>query len=260
MVLTPSLAKQVFAQRQSVLSTYNLFLRMQELVFGDKGLSAQVPELEEQYFHNLNVLMLNSAVMDASNRTASFVGKTIVSLISFAKDPADQMPWERVSDVRVLDERQAEGSLFTLVSRWAYCASMPAMFGQAFLDQCPMAMDDIFLFHAELPYLVTGLPAPNQKIFEAMQARDRCREAVRRWFHAHKAVKEGKYPGAGWGDMKDISEFAKLQHRLMDDGGAPEEVVCANLLGFLILQHTVISPFAWIGTMKMWLTFDRMPI
>ncbi len=90
MIVTPSLDKQIFAQRPIVLSNRPLVHWLAKHGFGDEGATAKVPELYTEITSNLNALMTEPAVMDASDRRARAVGKGILSLISFIEDSRKQ--------------------------------------------------------------------------------------------------------------------------------------------------------------------------
>ena len=240
----PSLVKQLFSERPTVLSNLPLVHWVAKHGFDDEGVTAKVPELYTKISSNLNVLMTEPAVMDASDRTARAVGINISSLISFTEDSRKQQRWERGANIKIVKENAADAEvevdLFHLVTRWAYSCSTPAMLGQAFLEQCPDVMDDIFVFDDQFPMLITGLPSFNSKMSRARAALSRALKAIEEWFQAFQAVEDGKVPGSGWGDMNDISELARMQHRTWRSGGkAVEKAAYANLLGLFWGLHTV---------------------
>lgn len=244
MVLMPSLVKQIFAQRQAVLSNRSVRFWFAKHGFGDEGVNEKMQDLSYKASAHVNILMTEPAYMDAADRTAQGVGTTISSLISFTEDPGKQQRWEKGANIKVLNARAAEAevevNLFHLVTRWAYSCSTPAMFGKAFPEHFPNAMDDMFVFDDQFPMFLTGLPPFNPKMARARAAGKRLLNAIEEWSQALEAVEDGKGPMAGWGDMKDVGEVAKLLARTWRSGGkAAEKGANANLFGLLFALHTV---------------------
>lgn len=176
--------------------------------------------------------------MEASNRTASQVGMSISSLISFNSDISAQQLWERRSNLKMLSgklgDAEVEVDLFHLLTRRTYWCATPAIFGQAFLDQNPGVMDDFFVFDEEFPSFLAGLPPFNTKLIRARSALHRSKKAIREWYAAFDAVEDGRDPGPGWGDMQDINELVREQLRTWRKAGRDvEEAAYANLLSLL---------------------------
>ncbi|CZT12314.1 uncharacterized protein RAG0_16184 [Rhynchosporium agropyri] len=234
-VLMPSLVKQVFAQRATVLSNKPLIHWLAKHGFGDEGTTAKVPELYSHISSNLNILMTEATITDASDRTARAVGETISS---FA---LEQIPWENGSIPTVVGEKgeESEVDFFRLVTRWAYFCSAPAFFGQALIEKCPQLMDDVFVFDSQFPLLITGLPPFTSKIRNARDALNRSKKAMEMWYEAYKAIEDNHTPLPGWEDMSDVSELAKMQHRTWRTGGKEaEKAAIANILSLFWGLHT----------------------
>ncbi|CZT52280.1 uncharacterized protein RSE6_13578 [Rhynchosporium secalis] len=234
-VLMPSLVKQVFAQRATVLSNKPLIHWLAKHGFGDEGTTAKVPELYSHISSNLNILMTEAAITDASDRTARAVGETISS---FA---VEQIPWVNGSIPTVVGEKgeESEVDFFRLVTRWAYFCSAPAFFGQALIEKCPQLMDDVFVFDSQFPLLITGLPPFTSKIRNARDALNRSKKAMEMWYEAYKAIEDNHTPLPGWEDMSDVSELAKMQHRTWRTGGKEaEKAAIANILSLFWGLHT----------------------
>lgn len=245
----PSLVKQIFAQRPTVLSNRPITQWFSKHAFGDEGVTAKVPDLYTKAVSHSNILMTEPAVRDASDRTTKAVGTNVSSLISFTEDSGKQQRWEKGANIRVLDARAAEAEvevdLFYLVTRWAYSCSTPTIFGQAFVEQCPNAMDDVFVFDDQFPMMITGLPPFTRKMSRARTARNRLLNAMKQWSQALQAVEDGKNPGAGWGDMNDVSELVKMLHRTWRSGGkTAEKAAYANFLALFWGLHTVSADFS----------------
>ena len=216
-VVMPSLIKQVFAQREAVLSNRSMAYHLAKNLFWDGGVTAKIPELYGHITSNLEILLTESALMEAANRTASQVGMSISSLISFNRETSEQNLWERGSNLKILSgklgDAEVEVNFFHLVTRWTYWCATPAIFGQVFLDQNPSVMDDLFVFDEEFPSFLAGLPPFNTKLIRARSALHRSKEAIKAWYAAFDAVEDGRDPGPGWGDMQDINELVREQLR-----------------------------------------------
>ncbi len=101
-------------------------------------------------------------------------------------------------------------------------------------------MEDVYVFDDQFPMLITGLPSFTSKMSSARAAANRILRAIEEWFQAVQAVEDGRDPGTGWGDMKDVNELAKMPHRTWRSGGkAAEKAALANLLGLLWGLHSV---------------------
>lgn len=243
-VVMPSLIKQVFAQREAVLSNRSVAYQLAKNIFGDGGITAKIPGIYEHITSNLDILLTETALTEASNRTASQVGMSVSSLISFNSETSAQNLWERGSNLKILSgklaDTEVEVNLFHLVTRWTYWCATPAIFGSAFLDQNPSVMDDLFVFDEEFVSFMAGLPAFNTKLVRARSALDRSKKAIQVWYDAFQAVEDGRDPGPGWGNMQDINELVRVQLRTWREGGKEvEKAAHANLLSLLWGLHTV---------------------
>ncbi|PWY88392.1 cytochrome P450 [Aspergillus heteromorphus CBS 117.55] len=239
MITTPSIVQQIFKQRATTLSNKPLIHRIARNGFRDEGTTAEQPDLNAKITDNLHILMTESAILDASDRTAKAVGKSISLLTSFSSIRAKQTAWERGANPQVTNNgKTIEADMFHLVTRWAYTCSTPAMFGQSFLKRFPDVMDDLFVFDGQFPFLLAGVPAITGKIVKAKAARDRCLDAMKEWFEALTAVEDGGKPRFGWGDMGDVSELMRIQHRTWRSGGPQaEKAAISSLLSSLWGLH-----------------------
>ncbi|PYH94733.1 cytochrome P450 [Aspergillus ellipticus CBS 707.79] len=239
MITTPSIVQQIFKQRATTLSNKPLIHWIASNGFRDEGTTAKLPDLNAKITENLHILMTESAVLDASDRTAKAVGRSISSLTFFPTSPTNQTPWETGANLHLINNcKTIEADMFHLITRWAYTCSTPAMFGQSFLKKFPDVMNDLFVFDGQFPFLLAGVPALTKKISTAKAARDRCLDAMSEWFEALSAVEAGQKPLPGWGDMSDVSELVRIQHRTWRSGGRKaEKAAISSLLSFLWGLH-----------------------
>src|SRR4051812_47962591 len=103
MVTTPSVVRQVFAQRTAV-SSIDMTYYVMEKFFGDKGgLRELGAEVVFGPIHKaLNLLLREPFLSQATDVTVKNIEERTPNLISFSSSIVDQTIWERSANLSVL--------------------------------------------------------------------------------------------------------------------------------------------------------------
>ena len=164
----------------------------------------------------VNYLMKEPGLSKMLNTTISGLEESIPQMISFVESPIDQQPWERAANAHFVSPAETEVDLLTLVRDVLGHASIPGIFGRAFMDNNPWILQDVSEMDKGMMWLLTGLPAwtPWPSLVKAHIARRRVKDAVEAFHKALDANAEGGEVAAEWGDMDDVCEFIMKRHEL----------------------------------------------
>ena len=250
----PSLAKDVFGQRSTKATNDDFILWVSKTLLGDDTLGS-MPDLMHKTHLMLNPMLAPQTLAEQSSRLVGNVVQTMGNLVSFTTDSAKQETWERSANIVIPEGKQdgpiVEASLFELVTRWVGSCVNPVIMGQAFVDQNPSLLDDLFTFNEQMPMLLSGLPPLNSAMKLARAAQKRLIAAVADWDDALYNVMMGRHPGPGWGDMKDVSEVMRTRHRVWREemGGKRTTAAVGQHFGLLWGTHTNSNiMFFWLLT------------
>lgn len=144
--------------------------------------------------------------------------RNIPTMITFMDSVIDQQPWERSSDCVLVSSQPpiAEINLFQLMRDMMGFASMPSLFGEAFMEVNPNILRDTYAMDRGFKWLMTDLPRwiPIPPVITAHIARRNVKDSVTQFFTAYDAVLDGKPLDPVWGDMDDISELIKMRTQI----------------------------------------------
>lgn len=138
---------------------------------------------------------------------------SIPEMISFTASVIDQQPWERSSDCTLVSSKpqMVEVNLLSLLRDLMGSASVPAFFGQSFLENYPHTLQDIYDMDSGMIYLLMGFPRwfPIPGVAKAHIARRRLWDSTIDFYQAYDDFLDGKAVDARWGEMDDVSEVIK---------------------------------------------------
>lgn len=141
--------------------------------------------------------------------------QNIPSMITFTNSVIDQQPWERSSECEVVltNTPTVEINLFQLMRDMLGWASIPSLFGKAFMEVNPEVLRDVYAMDYGFKWLMSGLPRwfPLPQVIAAHIARKRIKDSMAGFSRAYDAVLDGKPLDPIWGEMDDVSELIKLR-------------------------------------------------
>jgi hypothetical protein len=163
-----------------------------------------------------NYLMKEPYLSKMLDNTTRNLEKLIPQMVSFMDGPIDQHPWERYANAEWISSKEMEVDLMSLVRDLMGHASVPSMFGHAFLENNPHVLHDIYDMDDGMMYFMAGLPwfTPWPSVVKAHFARRQAWDSVTKFQIALDAYVDGKHVDANWGDMDDISEFIMKRHEI----------------------------------------------
>jgi len=255
-VLMPSLVKQFFVQRPSVISSDSFLHRIYDKYFGDSGASKRMPEHDYHKAHGSHgMLMREPFLSTATATTRSLVEERATSLIRLSSDAERQSVWERSANVALVGEKSAEADLYPLIMDFVASSAGVALMGHAFVENNPGILEDLWAFDSSFSALLTGLPSLMPKMARARAARTRLQAVVKEWNDAVTAMMEERDPGPKWDDLSDVPEAMRLRVKVLRDTNSEDIFVSASTLAtywglmanankitFWMLLHIISDP------------------
>lgn len=197
-VLMPSLVKQFFVQRPSVISGDSFLHWIHEKYFGDGGASKRMPEHDFHKVHGTQGMFMREPFLStATATTRSLVEERATSLIRLSSDAEKQSVWEQSANVALVGEKSAEADLYPLIMNFVASSAGVALMGHAFVENNPGILEDLWAFDSSFSTLLTGLPSLLPKMARARAARTRLQAAVKEWNDAVTAMLEERDPELG---------------------------------------------------------------
>ncbi|KAF8863494.1 cytochrome P450 [Acephala macrosclerotiorum] len=255
-VLMPSLARQIFLQRPTVLASEDFIHWIHDKYFGDGGAARNLGTERWRTVHStFNSLMKEPFLSTATNRTAQLVEERTPRLFTFSSERASQFEWERYARVVPMEKSVVEVDLFALTINFVGDIAGTALMGKAFLDNNPEIMQDLWAFDSGFNALLTGIPHVTRGVAKAKAARSRINAAVGEWNHAAMDMLNGRETVGKWEDLSDVSETMRLRLRALQKIDSDELfaisstvsiywglMVNANKVIFWLLLNIISSP------------------
>lgn len=255
MILMPSLTKQYFLQRPTVLTGDDFVLYILDKYFGDGGETRRLPTEDFHAVHRtLNTLMKEPFLSTATDRMTELIEKYSRDLLSFSADPAKQHHWERLGR-SVPSGDHAEVDLFALTMNYVGDIAGEVLMGKAFFENNPDVLDELWVLDNAFNALLSGAPPVTPKLSKSRAARARLNAVFNEWNHALGKTLRGEDPGYKWRDMSDVSETMKIRMQMLESINASDFHNAANNLGvywalmvnankvtFWVLLHIISSP------------------
>ena len=225
-IFAPSLIKSVLQKRAPHLDFDSIILVIGRRFFGapQKLHNAYLDTLKDVHEIYNDVLLRGPHLASMLSIAIRGMEEQIPNLVTFVSSPVDQLPWERASDVDLVegsDGKVVEANLCMLIRESLGHLATPALMGRAFMDNNPSILQDLWTFDYGFQWLITGLPrwAPIPRLTRAHLARERLLIAIEAFQVALDLNEEGKDPGSEWRDMDDVSEHMKRRHKVWRQKG-----------------------------------------
>jgi hypothetical protein len=137
-------------------------------------------------------------------------------MISFIDTEIDLQPWERSAKARFISSTVTEINLMSLLRDMMGHASVPAMFGSAFMEKYPDILCDVYEMDRGMMYFLIGLPpwTPWPGVMKAHIARSRVWQSLDDHQRALDASVDGRPLDSMWGDLDDVSDIIMKRHAL----------------------------------------------
>lgn len=253
MVLMPSLTKQFFLQRPSVISSDDFIFWIHDKYFGDGGAAKRIATDDFHTVHRtLNSLMKEPFLSTATEKTVELVEERTPKMLSFSCIPGEQPEWQKVANP-TLDVRHIEADLFPLVMYFVADIAGTALMGKQFLENNVGIFKDLLTFDSGFNSFLTGFPTPT--LTTAKGARTRLNAAFSEWNHAVVATLKGEDSDFKWRDLSDVSETMRVRTKVLQTVNSPDEFSVASQLGvywglmvnankviFWMLLHIISTP------------------
>jgi hypothetical protein len=228
MVLMPSMVRQFFLQRPTVLSSDDFLFWIHEKYFGDGGASRKIAADDFHTVHRtLNSLMKEPFLSTATQKTVELVEERTPKMLSLSPTSSHHPQWQQVAHP-VLDGDNVEIDLFPLVMNFVADIAGTALMGKAFLENNEGIFADLLTFDSGFNAFLTGVPTPT--LTTAKGARSRLNRAFDEWNHALGAVLKGDDPEFKWRDMSDVSETMRIRTKALQTIKSPDEFSVASNL------------------------------
>ncbi|CAK3833341.1 Cholesterol 7-alpha-monooxygenase [Lecanosticta acicola] len=217
-MFTLGLATAMLNQKSTNADNEGVSKRLMRLNFGfpaeelDKY-DAALDELLAAYKH----IQVDPWLGDMVHQTARKARENVSNLVTFMESPVDQTPWEKVSNVKVIEgpdgEQVVEASLLPLIRDFCAFTANPSIMGSDFLENNPQFFDDIWTLDRGFLLLATGLPrwAPIPVLTRAHIAR---RNNLQRLDDFHNVLDQhwnGEKVDAKWSSLDDIGGLLKAR-------------------------------------------------
>ncbi|KAI9757867.1 MAG: hypothetical protein M4579_003303 [Chaenotheca gracillima] len=184
------------------------------------------------------------------------LNEAVPNFVSFNDSQIDQTPWERVNDVEVIQPGEdgnptealvTEASLFSLLRSFIAHASNTSLMGSAFLENNPMAIQDIAEIDQAFRPLALNIPSwvPIPSLGRARRARQRLQRTLSVWEHALDKSEGGRDPGVEWSDLDDVSPLMLRSRQLWAEAGVSPEDRAASDMALLFALNSNASPLSF---------------
>lgn len=160
--------------------------------------------MKEPYLSN----MLNGTIRNLEG--------LIPQMVSFLDSEIDQHPWEKWANAEYISNNEMEVDLMALIRDILGHASVPSLFGRAFLDNNPHVLHDVYEMDRGMLYFIMGLPwfTPWPAVARAHFSRSQVLHCLTKFHEALDASIDGKHVDSSWGDLDDVSDFIMKRHEM----------------------------------------------
>jgi hypothetical protein len=247
-VVSPSMMKTVMSSDTSSNTVLDQALQN---VFGDRSLVRNLHLKRNQGITDdvAELMSKESFASDVSVAITKLLQRNTSSLVTFSRSPVDMAPWERESHVAISEADQAvcEANLFELVRSFMGHNLTTLMMGEAFVENFPMFLGDLWTLDRNFVPLFVGarrwMPTPG--VSSGFAARDRLLHIMSIFYRAFSAWDDGVDPGIELRELDDVSELVKQRMRTFRELElSPGASAAGNLsLYWDIIEHTTKITF-----------------
>ena len=236
LISMPSLAKQLYSQRSTTVSSDELFYHVLERVFGDNGTTRMVPR--EEYMSELHgqseILLREPELGSMTDRMTRAYEERVPSLVTRPPREKGYTIWERCARVSLVDETSINADLYSLINYSMGDIAARILMGRVFVDSYPSLLEDMNILDNAFGSLLAGIPAITPGVRRAKSARLRLKAALRPWVEAVVRYEQsGGDFSASDGDLSDVSVTIRSWTANFHEIGAHLDAIVASSLGFL---------------------------
>ncbi|KAJ5414410.1 hypothetical protein N7509_001037 [Penicillium cosmopolitanum] len=216
-VISPSMIKSILSSPNAE-STLALDQALKN-VFGNRSLIQTLQETSNREISDdvPGMIKKESFVNDSSTAITGLIKHNIPNLVTFSKSLVDQTPWERDSLVSLAEENQSlcEANLFALVRNFVGHNLSTFLMGEAFLENFPMVIEDLWKLDTSFVTLFVGTSRafPSPRVSGGYSTRDKLIHITSVFHRAFCAFDDGIDPGLELRDLDDVSELVKQRMR-----------------------------------------------
>ncbi|RFU35883.1 hypothetical protein B7463_g423, partial [Scytalidium lignicola] len=199
-ISNPSLVKGVMQQKESSAQIHLILTK-----FFNLTTRKWEPSLEE-LMGVMGYLMKEPHLGNFMKVTVRGIEEHVPNIFSFMEGEVDQHSWERWASARYINEDEEEINLNAVLRDIMGQVSVPALFGQAFFENNPDILHDVYDFDSGMMYFLMGLPwfTPWPSVIRAHLGRWRLRESMTEFSKALEDTIEGKAVDSKWDNMDDV--------------------------------------------------------
>lgn len=242
-VVSPSMMKTIMSSNASSATVLDQALQN---VFGDRSLVRNLRLTRDQDISDDVSEFMNreSFVSEVTERITKLLQRNLPTFVSFSRSPVDMAPWERESQVEMSEENQSvcEANLFALVKSFVGHNITSLLMGDAFMDNFPTFMRDLWTLDDNYVSLFIGAPrwVPSPGISSGHAARGRLLHIMSIFYRAFTAWDDGTDPGIELRELDDVSELVKQRMRTFRKLELSPKASAAGHLSLYwdIIEHT----------------------
>ncbi|KAG4034067.1 hypothetical protein MFRU_003g00430 [Monilinia fructicola] len=243
-ISNPSLVKGVLQKRESDVTFKSVAWNLAMKFFGlPKRAEDKYLNNWEEYTAAFGYLMKEPHLSIMLSGTMRNIETMIPQMVSFLDSEIDQSPWEKWANAEFISKNEMEVDLMALVRDLLGHASVPGLFGRAFLDNNPHVLHDIYEMDRGMMYFIMGLPwfTPWPAVARAHFSRSQVHQSMTKFHEALDASVDGKQVDSSWGDLDDVSGFILKRHELFRKHGMkPNERGDVSIIWALVVNSTLL--------------------
>ena len=129
----PSLVKQVFSKKPTVLNKDKILTWFMKVAFADGNAARNEPHAFHEGRKVLDLMLRDKWISDATARTAHAIEDRASSSTSFSPKSEDPHVWEKLGKVEVVDSNTADADFYALIVSVVGDIITPLLFGRAFM-------------------------------------------------------------------------------------------------------------------------------
>ncbi|KXT10768.1 hypothetical protein AC579_2324 [Pseudocercospora musae] len=214
---TPGLATALLNQKTSNADSEDVGSSLMVKVFGfpvkemdkyHKGLA----DVTACYKH----ILVEPGLKHMVDCTAQLTKENINNLVTYMESPVDQMPWEKVANVDVIErngQKMVEANLLELIRDFCAFTANPSIMGTDFLNNFPDFFDGIWTLDRGFLLLATGLPRwfPIPALTRAHIARKKNVEKCMIYHEQVEKWSKGEPTDTKWTSLDNIGSLEKAR-------------------------------------------------
>jgi hypothetical protein len=245
-VAIPSMVKTFFTKGNAIISSDEFLYWIHEKYFDDNGSTRRIPK--DVFLNNihraLGSLIREPYLSNITDKTRKGCEDRTQDLVSLPFGKNEGTVWTAAARSSAIGSNNIEAVLWPLIMNFVGDIVASALMGQAFVENYPQLLEDLWIFDVAFSKLLSGMPGVTSGIRNAKAARRRLKSNIREWTEAIIATQDGKDAGFKWSELSDVSETMKIRTRKYYESGAPADAYLAGNLaifwGLMVNSNKVI--------------------